>query len=167
MQVSRCSVKNWGNGSICPRIFEHPSYICLWMYTDPNFLYYQAFGKECVIFLFYSQNICCGYSKETSELSKQIIKSIYKKIFTILWSFLFGLSERMLYTIRVPVIFKSALESSLCAYANTSRKVDHTWKRYPIQTGLSISKYTSIIAFKRSLQHRVTKVVEYFFLTCI
>ena len=52
--------------------------------------------NEKLIFLFLNQNICCGYSKDSSqwdgsfEHPKHMLKLIGKKIFTILrWHFLF------------------------------------------------------------------------------
>ena len=56
----------------------------------------QDFSKECVPkkkFLFFNQNICCGYSKESSqcdgsfEHTEHILKLINKEIITILRNF--------------------------------------------------------------------------------
>ena len=54
------------------------------------------FSTRKIIFLFFNQNICCGYSKEPSqwdgsfEHPKHMLIIMGKKIFTILrWKFLF------------------------------------------------------------------------------
>ena len=66
-------------------------------HTNPGLLFRAGLrvSNRKMIFLFLNQNICCGYSKESSQSGgsfkhpKHILKVMGKKIFTILcWNFL-------------------------------------------------------------------------------